>query len=138
MVQEMRGRVVKSILDLVVLIQLETDSGEGAYDIMANVHGAYGVMLSPGTLYPLLFSLERAGLIEGRWEDRRKVYGLTGKARTLLRAQLETYTDVVREVLAYLHSQVEQLVASPRVVVATELDLQEKRGERGAEETVSG
>lgn len=42
-----------------------------------------------GTLYPVLHRLERAGLIEGRWQTspngrQRKYYRITGKGQTAL------------------------------------------------------
>lgn len=65
-VREFRERCVKSILDLVVL-RLLLEKSLGAYEIIGAIHSKSGVMLSPGTVYPTLFSLERRKLIEAEW-----------------------------------------------------------------------
>jgi len=40
------------------------DTPTHGYEIIAIVHKEFGVLLSPGTLYPLIHSLEAQGLIE--------------------------------------------------------------------------
>lgn len=47
------------------------------YDVISMLHKKYDLLVSPGTVYALLYSLEREGLIEGRWDERKRVYALT-------------------------------------------------------------
>lgn len=52
--------------------------------------------LGEGTLYPVLHRLERAGLLEGRWERRpntpeRRYYSLTPKGERRLEEQANTW-----------------------------------------------
>jgi PadR family transcriptional regulator, regulatory protein PadR len=63
----------------------------------------HGYNLSPGTLYPLLHSLEEQGylvrseqIVEGRV---RKYYTITNKGRTALREAKEKIAELVHEVL---------------------------------------
>jgi DNA-binding PadR family transcriptional regulator len=37
--------------------------------------------LSSGTVYSLLYALERKGLIEGAWKERKRAYSLTDKGK---------------------------------------------------------
>lgn len=50
------------------------------------------------SLYPLLYRLEKRGLIQGRWiekpgQRRRRFYKLTATGRKALRQQRETWRD---------------------------------------------
>jgi PadR family transcriptional regulator PadR len=44
--------------------------------------------LASGTLYPILARLERRGLLEAEWQQRRHVYRLTGEGVRFSRAEL--------------------------------------------------
>jgi DNA-binding PadR family transcriptional regulator len=75
------GKYVKTSLDLVVLAILNGKPMHG-YRIMAAIHTEFGVLLSPGTLYPLLHSLEEKKLVESRVKGGKKVYEATNEGRT--------------------------------------------------------
>ena len=77
------GKYVKTSLDLVILAILNGKPMYG-YKIMAAVHKEFGVLLSPGSLYPLLHLLEEEFLIEARDEGGKRVYLVTKKGRTRL------------------------------------------------------
>ena len=73
-------RYVKTFLDIVVLAILNGEPMHG-YKIIAAVHKEFGVLLSPGSLYPLLHSLEKNKLIESRLQKGKKVYNATLKGK---------------------------------------------------------
>jgi DNA-binding PadR family transcriptional regulator len=75
------GKYVKTSLDLVVLAILN-DKPMYGYKIMAAIHKEFGVLLSPGSLYPLLHSLEEKKLVESHAEGGKKVYTATNKGIT--------------------------------------------------------
>jgi len=75
------GKYVKTSLDLVILAILNGTPMYG-YKIMAFIHKEFGILLSPGSLYPLLHLLEEELLIESRDEGGKKVYEATNKGRT--------------------------------------------------------
>ena len=56
--------------------------------------------LPQGTLYPLLYNLERKGLIKGKWRSEggrnRKYYSLTAKGRRVLERSREEWRLFVR------------------------------------------
>lgn len=72
--------MVKSFLDILVLAMLNGKSRHG-YKIIADIHKTFGVLLSPGTLYPLLYRLEAEKLVNVKEVKRRKLYKLTPKGR---------------------------------------------------------
>jgi len=51
------------------------------YKIIAAIHKEFGVLLSPGSLYPLLHSLEDSKLIESRFYKGKIVYQATPKGK---------------------------------------------------------
>jgi DNA-binding PadR family transcriptional regulator len=77
-VKKMHERVIKTFLDTIILAELQNGSKSG-YDIITYIHNKHGFLVSSGTVYSLLYSLERNNLIEGIWFDRKRVYKLTQK-----------------------------------------------------------
>ena len=75
------GKYVKTSLDLVILAILNGKPMYG-YKIMASIHKEFGVLLSPGSLYPLLHLLEEEKLIESRDEGGKRVYLATNEGKT--------------------------------------------------------
>jgi len=73
-------RALRNFADILILTELKNKTMSG-YEILLYVNERYETLLSSGTIYSLLYSLERKGLIEGKWDDRRRVYKLTGKAK---------------------------------------------------------
>ncbi|MDI6875065.1 MAG: PadR family transcriptional regulator [Actinomycetota bacterium] len=65
--------------------------------------GRHGYRLSPGTLYPMLRSMEEQGLLKSRREivggKVRKYYRATKKGERALADSLEKIRELVKEVL---------------------------------------
>ena len=74
------GKYVKTALGLVILAILNGKPMYG-YKIMAAIHKEFGVLLSPGSLYPLLHLLEEKKLVESHDEAGKKVYKATNEGR---------------------------------------------------------
>lgn len=84
--------LVKTFLDIIVLATLNGNSVHG-YKIIADLHRTFGVLLSPGTLYPLLYSLEKEKLVEVIEAKRKKLYRLTPKGRKRVVALNNMYKE---------------------------------------------
>ncbi len=54
------------------------------YDIIGLVHKRFNVLVSSGTVYSLLYSLERDGLVMADMDKRKRVYTLTSKGEQTL------------------------------------------------------
>jgi DNA-binding PadR family transcriptional regulator len=76
--KRMHRRMVKSFMDILILAELRNSPMSG-YDVIAYVHNKFGILVSSGTVYSLLYSMERDNLIRGIWAKRKRVYELTEK-----------------------------------------------------------
>jgi PadR family transcriptional regulator, regulatory protein PadR len=96
----------KGTAELLVLAQLEARARHGyeiAQQIATRTDG--GLSFQPASLYPVLYRLERRGLIAGRWVEkagqrRRRYYRLTAEGRRVLAAQRKnwrTFIEAVRQ-----------------------------------------
>ena len=91
---------------MLILAQLETRPGHGyeiAQLIAARSNGT--VAFHVASLYPILYRLERRGLIAGRWVEksgqrRRRYYSLTPEGRKMLAAQRRTWSAFMQAVQA--------------------------------------
>ncbi len=66
-------RLVKEYLDIVILALIAGKPMCGT-DILDIVHRNFNVLLSPGTVYPLLHRLKKEGLLECECSIKKKVY----------------------------------------------------------------
>ncbi len=87
------SELVRSSTDLVILSLLK-DRPMYGYEILVTLadRGNGEFQFKQGTLYPLLYRLEREGWIRARWESpprgkQRKVYSLTADGRKAQRAR---------------------------------------------------
>jgi PadR family transcriptional regulator, regulatory protein PadR len=94
----------KGTAELLVLAQLEDRAMHG-YEIGQQIaaRGAGGVSFQPASLYPVLYRLERRGLIAGRWVEkptqrRRRYYRLTPDGRRVLRQQRKSWRAFIQAV----------------------------------------
>lgn len=87
-VRNIHRRIVKDFLDLLVLAELRNGTMSG-YDVITYIHDKFGLLVSSGTVYSLLYSLERDQLIAGIWNHRKRVYRLTEKGDETIKAILK-------------------------------------------------
>lgn len=76
--KRMHERIIKNFMDIIILAELR-DGPLSGYDVISFIHNKFHLLVSSGTVYSLLYSLERNGLIEGTWNERKRVYKLTEK-----------------------------------------------------------
>ena len=85
--KKMHRRIVKSFMDILILAELRSSPMSG-YDVIAYIHNKFGILVSSGTVYSLLYSMERDDLIRGVWAKRKRVYELTDKGERSIEAIL--------------------------------------------------
>jgi DNA-binding PadR family transcriptional regulator len=106
---ELQERCVKNVLDIIILAMLKNKSiGLGAYDLMGLIHREFDVMVSPGMIYPKLFSLERARLIKTEWRARKKVYFLTDKGEEISEIFFDCFIDVNKRLINFIKAKNEE------------------------------
>jgi DNA-binding PadR family transcriptional regulator len=89
----MHRRLIKNFSDILILAELRKGPLSG-YDVIEYINNKFHILLSSGTVYAILYSLERDGLITGNWNQRRRMYNLTQKGEDTLKAILITNTQV--------------------------------------------
>lgn len=83
--KNMHRRIIKNFLDVLVLAELRNGPLSG-YDVMTFINSKFRLLVSSGTVYSLLYSLERDGLIIGTWYKRKRMYKLTEKGKENIKA----------------------------------------------------
>jgi len=96
----MHRRMVKSFMDILILAELKNSLMSG-YDVIAYIHNKFGILVSSGTVYSLLYSMERDDLIRGIWAKRKRVYELTEKGERNIEAILNA-NDKIKSLMANL------------------------------------
>lgn len=88
-----RERFVRSFLDWVILSILRRKPAYG-YEMITAIYDEFHVFVSPGSLYPILYNLERSGLVTGQWDNperrSKKIYELTAYGVRLHRDGLDS------------------------------------------------
>jgi DNA-binding PadR family transcriptional regulator len=100
--REIQNKLMKGLLDLVILQLLKTESMHG-YQIITSIRRNFGVYFGPSTIYPLLNSLEEKGYIKSEWnlqnERPRKVYTLTKEGYALLNFTEDSLNHICQKLL---------------------------------------
>ena len=104
-VENLRRRTIKTFMDILILAELQEKPLSG-YDIISLIHRKFNVLVSSGTVYSLLYSLERKGLVTADMDQRKRVYTLTEKGEQTL----ETVWRANEEI----NSLVQNLISSNR------------------------
>lgn len=98
--------MLRGHLETLVLSVLEQGDAHG-YGILQRLkeRGSGALNMKEGTLYPVLYRLEEAAYIQGKWEEqssrrgpRRRIYRLTAKGTKHLaaqRSQWRTFVNVI-------------------------------------------
>ena len=96
----------KGTAELLILAQLE-DGPRHGYEIAQQIDARsnHTVSFHVASLYPILYRLERRGLIAGRWVEkagqrRRRYYTLTATGRKVLAEQRKHWSTFMQAVQA--------------------------------------
>jgi DNA-binding PadR family transcriptional regulator len=88
--QEILEKLVKDNLELVVLLFLEED-GKSGYRILKDIASQFHCILSQGTLYPLLYRLEKEKkLLKQNGKGREVIYRLSEETEKQLEFRKKT------------------------------------------------
>lgn len=102
--REMQYRMVRSFLDILILAQLREEP-KSAYDVIAFIHKRFSILMSTGTVYSTLYSLQRNGLIKTHWAKRERsarVYTLTDRGAKTIQAFLKVNDKIQLFVAKFL------------------------------------
>ena len=96
--KKIHERIIKNFMDIIIMTELRNGSLSG-YDFISYIHNKFNLLVSSGTVYSLLYSLERNELIEGIWEERKRVYKLTPKGEKTINTMLSA-SDKIKGFMA--------------------------------------
>jgi len=99
----MTGRHVKAFLDLLILAILNGKPMYG-YKIIAAIHKEFGVLLSPGSLYPLLHALEEKRMVESQFQGGRITYSMTSNGKKIFQNTFTEYKATIRQMDNFMNS----------------------------------
>jgi DNA-binding PadR family transcriptional regulator len=95
--KDIETRVVKSFLDILILIEMKKTANISGYDITTFVNDKFGGILSPGTVYATLYAIERKGLIKGEVTGRKTVYTLTDLGKEVVNSMMQNFQKEMGE-----------------------------------------
>jgi DNA-binding PadR family transcriptional regulator len=95
-------RHVKAFLDLLILGILNGKPMYG-YKVIAAVHKEFGVLLSPGSLYPLLHVLEKKGIVESQFQGGKIVYSVTSNGKRVFQNTVTEYKATIQQMDSFMN-----------------------------------
>jgi DNA-binding PadR family transcriptional regulator len=109
-VKSFRERMVKSLLDVLILKSVRDGDSLTGYNMMMDFNEKFGVRLSSGTIYSTLYNLESKGLIRSQLKGRNRVYALTEKGESFIGAladdqQAQQFIVLLERPLTSVHVQ---------------------------------
>ena len=87
--RQVHERTIKNFMDILILAELRKGRPISGYDFIAFIHRKFYIIVSSGTVYSVLYSLERDGLIKGMQASNKRVYELTDKGEETIEAILK-------------------------------------------------
>ena len=84
-VTDLDARLIQNFMDIIVLKLLRNNHLTSGYDLIRHFHERFRMLVSSGTVYSILYSLERQGFLEGNFDGRRRVYKLTKQGEEFLK-----------------------------------------------------
>jgi DNA-binding PadR family transcriptional regulator len=91
--KKMHERIIKNFMDIIIMTELRNGPLSG-YDVISYIHNKFNLLVSSGTVYSLLYSLERNGLVEGVWDERKRIYKLTEKGQKTIATILNASDNI--------------------------------------------
>lgn len=96
-------KFVKNDLETIVLAMILNKPMCGT-DIIKTVHKEFNILLSPGTIYPLLHSLEEKGLLKCEYQVKTKLYKPPESAKPKIRSILNETVQASKFLSKFLQS----------------------------------
>ena len=90
---QLRKRTVRNFMDILVLSELRKTPMSG-YGVITSIFDRFSFLPSSGSVYSLLYALERAGLIKGGWNGRKRIYTLTSVGEEISESTLTLYDKI--------------------------------------------
>ncbi len=107
--EEKMDREIRRIFLKYIVLKIINDKPTHGYDIIKTVelrsNGRWTP--SPGSIYPILESLESSGFIQSEEIERKKVYAITPKGMTALDRMTQKKVELLNEMAQIINSVTE-------------------------------
>lgn len=97
-------RMVKDNLETIILALLQRKPMCGT-EIVETLHLEFNVLLSPGTIYPLLHSLQEKGLLTSKKHGKAKTYAPAQDAKLKIRSLVDEHIQARKLLNHYLQQE---------------------------------
>jgi len=87
---EVMEKIVKASLEMIILSRVSEKPMCG-FDIIKAISQQYHVFLSQGTVYPMLYSLEKRNILKAQNSSKAKVYDITADGREIAEKKLADF-----------------------------------------------
>jgi len=102
--QKVLEKLVKDNLELVVLLLLE-DCDKSGYQILKDIASHFHCILSQGTLYPLLYQIEKENkIVKKNGKGREIIYSLSGETKNELNLRKETCLKAYQHLASFFEN----------------------------------
>ena len=91
--KKMQERIIKNFMGIIIMSELRRGPLSG-YDVISYIQTKFGLLISSGTVYSLLYSLERNELVEGVWNERKRTYKLTEKGEKTIETIMNAHEKI--------------------------------------------
>jgi len=89
-------RIIVELLDMLILgILSKSRFPISGYDVISYVNKEFGVLISSGTVYCLIYRMEREGFIHGFWKGRKRGYTLTERGKETIKVLLDERNEII-------------------------------------------
>jgi DNA-binding PadR family transcriptional regulator len=109
-IRKFNERILNCFLDVVILSQIEKQSLSG-YDLIGHIFKSYGILMSAGTIYATMYSLERDGLVVSSFDGKKNVFRLTERGTFTLEV-VRTSPEVKNFMIKLIHDKIKNLAIS--------------------------
>ncbi len=93
LLHQLQKRTVKNFMDILILSELKKAPMSG-YDVISSIFDKFNFLPSSGSVYSLLYALEREGLIKGGWNGRKRIYALTPRGDEIVETAQTLYMSI--------------------------------------------
>jgi DNA-binding PadR family transcriptional regulator len=91
-------------MDIIILKHLKNNHAMSGYDVIKYFHEKFHILPSSGTVYSILYALERQRLIEGSMIQGKRVYKLTNEGEKRL-DNIRIAKPQIKVLISYILSQ---------------------------------
>ena len=106
--EKIAERHVKAFLDLLILGILNGNTMYG-YKLIGAIHKEFGVLLSPGSLYPLLHRLEEKKMVSSEFHGGKINYSVTSVGKRAFQNTFAEYRTAVKQLDSFINTSARTL-----------------------------